>query len=110
MREVDYEEWELVIDAIGDMLSKYGKDYCNKQGHYLLVQDYFGDTMLNLIMLEIPLTTEMLDDIQDTLSQFQPDWEVCVAYSSIDLQWNDYEMISITSDTWRPFYRDSNYY
>lgn len=105
MREVDYKEWELVLDAIGSTLSKYGKDYLYPEGDYLLVDDWFGDTMLNLIMLKIPLTTEMVDDIQETLSQFQPDWEVCVAYNSIELQWNDYEMISITSQTWRPFYK-----
>ncbi|HPY39048.1 MAG TPA: hypothetical protein PLM98_00915 [Thiolinea sp.] len=104
MREVDYKEWELVIDTVEAMLSKYGKAYCNSRGDYYLVQDYFGDTMLNLIMTEIRLTTEMLDDIQATLSQFQPDWEICVAYRLRELQWNDYEMISITSDTWRPFY------
>jgi|GEM_PF-5253926 hypothetical protein len=105
MTEVDYKEWELVIDTIECMLLKYGKNYADVDGDYLLVQDYFGDTMLNLIMLKVPLTTEMVDDIQETLSQFQPDWEICVAYKSTELQWNDYEMISITSQTWLPVYR-----
>ena len=102
LREVSYDEWESVVNSVGDLLQKYGTAYKNSEGNYSLDQSWSGKPIISLLIIDLELTNTIISDIIKTLKTFQPDWRIWVTYCDEHLRWENHDSIAITNKEWYP--------